>query len=140
MDAFFPVELRRSAAFAGREGLAGTYLDAELRGASRAELRVEGNHVVGVAGRGLHLAAHEQRVLVGDEQPAVEGDVGPAAAVHERVVAGHAAAAAILEDPVQLGGGDAAPGIQLLWIKRGHGSPHLMWFQYYHYFLNNLKA
>ena len=42
--------------------------------------------VIGVAGHGLHFAAHEQRILVRHENPAVERNLGPAARGHERIV------------------------------------------------------
>ena len=47
---------------------------------------VDKDHVIGVAGGGLHLAAHQQRVLVRDQQLAVEGNRRPAAGVHEHIV------------------------------------------------------
>jgi len=42
--------------------------------------------VIGIAGYGLHLAAHQQRILVRNEKTAVERDLRPAARRHERVV------------------------------------------------------
>ena len=67
MDAFLAIK-RRHAVFAGRDGLAGTELDAQLRAAALALVRKNKRDVVGVAGRRLHLAAKQERVLVRDEQ------------------------------------------------------------------------
>ena len=49
-------------------------------------LAIEKDDVIGEAGHGLHLAAHQQRVLVRDQQPAVERNLGPAARRHQRIV------------------------------------------------------
>jgi hypothetical protein len=55
-----------------------------------------------------------------DQQFAVECDGGPAAAVHQRVVARDAAGAAIVQDGVQFGGGNA---IAVVPIWEGFRSP-----------------
>ena len=59
---------------------------------------VEEDDMVGEAGHGLHLAAHQQRVLLRDQQAAVEGNFGPAAGgeqgVVERAAVGQGSAAA----------------------------------------------
>ena len=57
----------------GRDGLARAHLDAELGAAVAAQRGIEEDDVVGVAGRRLHLAADQQRVLVRHEQLAVVG-------------------------------------------------------------------
>ena len=85
MDAFFALEGGRALG-AERDGLAGTHADAGFFQARDAALAVEEDDVIGVAGHGLHFAAHQQRVLVGDEETAVEGNLRPAAGAHERVV------------------------------------------------------
>ena len=51
-----------------------------------AQFRVEKLDVVGVTGGRLHLAAHEQRVLMRHEQLAVVGNRGPAGFLHQRAV------------------------------------------------------
>src|ERR1700674_5696986 len=71
VHAFFAVELRSSPPLGIGEGLAGADLDAELRVASRAQLRVESNHVIGVTGWGLNFSPQEEGVLLGDKQPSV---------------------------------------------------------------------
>ncbi len=49
-------------------------------------LLVEEDDVIGEARHGLHLAAHQQRVLMRDQQSAVEGNLGPAARRQQRIV------------------------------------------------------
>lgn len=90
VNAFLAVKIRH-AVFAGRDGLAGTHLDAQLRAAALALVRENKRDVVGVAGRRLHLAAEQERVLVRDEQLAVVGNGRSAGAFHERGVRGNPA-------------------------------------------------
>ena len=61
--------------------------------------------VVGVAGGRLHLAAHEQRVLVGDEELPVVLDLGPAGRLHERVGERDVLRPALRANRVDLAGG-----------------------------------
>src|SRR5579862_2021743 len=63
MDAFFAVKIGHTVR-ARRDGLAAAHLDADLRPTFLTEFREKKGDVVGVPRRGLHLAAHEQRVLV----------------------------------------------------------------------------
>ena len=63
MDAFFAVECRH-AAFAGRDGLAAAQLDANFGAAFLAQFRIQEHDMVRVTPRRLHLATHEQCVLV----------------------------------------------------------------------------
>ena len=70
----------------GVNRLAAARLDANPRAAFFAEFGMQENHVVRVAVRRLHLAAHEQRVLMRHEQLAVERNRGPAGLVHQRAV------------------------------------------------------
>jgi hypothetical protein len=65
VDAFLAVE-DGAAVFAGGDGLAGTHLHTNLAVAGFAVVRIEEDDVVGVAGRGLDFATHEQGVLMGD--------------------------------------------------------------------------
>ena len=88
-DAFLAIE-QRDAARPRRERLAGAHLDAELGGAALAEIGIQECHVVGVSRRRLHLAAYQQRVLLGHQQLAVKGNGRPAAAVHQRIMHCHA--------------------------------------------------
>ena len=85
VDAFFALE-GGHAVGAERDGLAGAHGDAGFLLAGDAELVVEEDDVIGEAGHGLHFAAHQQRVLVRDEQTAVEGNLGPAARGQQRIV------------------------------------------------------
>ena len=68
------------------DGLAGTHGDAGFFGAGDAEGGVAEDDVIGEAGHGLHFAAQQQGVLLGDEQAAVEGNLGPAAGGEQGVV------------------------------------------------------
>ena len=47
---------------------------------------IDKDDVIGITGRRLHLSAHQQRVLMRDQQFAVEGNRRPAARVHEHIV------------------------------------------------------
>ena len=91
VNAFIAVEIRH-AVFAGCDGLAGTHFDAQFRAAALALVRKNKRDVIGVAGRRLHLAAEQERVLMRDEQLAVVGNRRPAGAFHERGVRGNARA------------------------------------------------
>ncbi len=75
-----------SAVFAQRDGLAGAHGDAGLLLAGDAEILVEEDDVIGEAGHGLDFAAHQQRVLLRDQQAAVEGNLRPAAGGEQGIV------------------------------------------------------
>ena len=85
MDAFLALEVGRAVG-AERDGLAGAHADAGFFLAGDAALTIQKHDVIGIAGYGLHLAAHQQRILVRNEKTAVERDLRPAARRHERVV------------------------------------------------------
>ena len=89
VDALFALEGGR-AVLALRDGLAGAHGDAGLLAAGDAELRVAEDDVIGEAGHGLHLAAHQQRVLLRDQQAAIEGNLRPAARGEQGIVEGAA--------------------------------------------------
>src|ERR1035438_817927 len=78
VDALLAVE-GGHAALAGGNGLARAKLDADLSAALLAEFGVEKDDMVGIAGRGLHLASEQQRVLMRHEQLSVIGYRRPAA-------------------------------------------------------------
>src|ERR1035437_9868615 len=105
VDALFAIESRDPAGARG-DRLAGAHLDAHLGDTALAEIRVDETYVVRVAGGRLHLAAHEERVLVRYQQLAVVRTGRPADTVHQGVVAAHAARAAVLHDLRQFGGGN----------------------------------
>ena len=65
VDALFTVE-DGAAILSGRDGLAGAHFDADFAGAGLAVARIEEHHVVGLTGRSLDLAAHQQGVLMRD--------------------------------------------------------------------------
>ena len=52
--------------------LAGAHRHACLLLARHAQLRIAEDHMIGKPGHGLHLAAHQQRILLRHQQPAVE--------------------------------------------------------------------
>ena len=83
--AFFAFEGGQAVVAQG-DGLAGTHGDAGFLDAGDAELLVEKDDVIGKAGHGLHLAAHQKRVLVSDQQAAVEGNLRPAARGEQGIV------------------------------------------------------
>ena len=56
VHALFAIEYR-DAAGAGRDGLAGAHLDAHLGNAALAEIGIDEAHMIGEAGRRLHLSA-----------------------------------------------------------------------------------
>src|ERR1019366_3356315 len=85
VHAFLAVEGRHPT-HPGSNGLAGTKLNTDLGAASLTKLRVEEDDMVGVAGRCLHFAPEQQRVLVRHEQLAVMRYRRPAASLHERAV------------------------------------------------------
>ncbi len=62
--------------------------------------------MVGVAGRGLHLAAEQQRVLMRHQQLAVIGNGRPAASLHERAVERHPFDGALLAELLDFRLGD----------------------------------
>ena len=78
MHAFFAVKGRNTCGSGGNR-LAAAQLDADLRAALFAQLRIKKDDVIRVARGGLDFPAEEQRVLVGDEQLAVVRDGWPAA-------------------------------------------------------------
>ena len=59
--------------------------------------------VIGEPGRRLHLAADQQRVLVGDQELPVVRNSGPSAAFHEGVMARDAAHAAFVHNALHFG-------------------------------------
>ncbi len=75
-----------SAFLAQRDRLARAHRDARLLLAGDAAPPVEKHHVIGESRHGLHLAAHQQRILVRHQQLAVEGNLRPAARRHQRIV------------------------------------------------------
>ena len=109
MHALLLIELGHPVVLAGRDGLARADFDAQLVVALLAQRGVEEDHVVGVASRGLDLAADEERVLVGDQQLAVVGNRGPAAAVHQSLVQGFSRGCGFPAKTLDLLGGDLAP-------------------------------
>jgi len=72
------------------EGLSGAHGDAGFLDAGNAELLFEEDDVISESGHCLDFAAHEQRVLLGNEQATVEGNIRPAAGVEHGVVEGTA--------------------------------------------------
>lgn len=66
VNAFLAVEIRH-AIFTGRDGRAGTDLNAQLRAAALALVRKSKRDVIGLAGLRLHLATEQECVLVRDE-------------------------------------------------------------------------
>lgn len=73
VNAFLAVK-DREAIRTGCDRLAATDFDANLRAAAFTKVRIKEHDMVGVTGRGLYLAAHQQRVLMRDEQFAVVGN------------------------------------------------------------------
>ena len=102
VNAFLAVE-NRDAARAGRDGLTGTDLDANLRAATSRKDSGRETRCGRRNRRGLNFAAHQQRVLMRDEEFAVERDRGPADPVHERVVGANAFGSAFLANLLDLG-------------------------------------
>ena len=120
MDAFFALKGGR-AVFSQRDGLAGTHGDAGLLFAGDAKLRIAEGDVIGESGHGLDLAADEERVLLRDQQAAVEGNLRPAArreqGIMERASVGHGQLRCIFE--LQSIGGVGGEGTNLLVRRRG---------------------
>ena len=85
MDALFALEGGR-AVFAQRDGLARTHGDAGFLLAGDAKLRIAEGDVIGEAGHRLDLAADEERVLLRDEQAAIEWNLRPAARGEQDIV------------------------------------------------------
>jgi hypothetical protein len=94
VHALFAVEQRGPGLGVGGNGLPGAGADADLLGTGGADRVVLEAHMVGVAGRGLDLAAQQQRGLVRHQKLAVVFDLRPAHAVHHRVVQAAALGAA----------------------------------------------
>src|ERR1035437_7758188 len=116
VDALFAIESRDPAGARG-DRLAGAHLDAHLGDTALAEIRVDETYVVRVAGGRLHLAAHQESVLVRHQQLAVVRNGRPPDTVHQGVVAAHAARAAVLHDLRQFGGGDL---LAVILLRAGH--------------------
>ena len=74
------------AAFASRDGLATTHFHAQFGFAALAVFGMKEHHVVRVTRRGLDTASHKERILMRDQQFAIERNLRPAAAVHDAVV------------------------------------------------------
>src|ERR1700757_2029243 len=89
-DAFFAIEIR-DAIFTARDGLARTHFDAEFWFTVHADLWANENYVIGIAGLRLNAAAHEQSVLLRDQQFSIERNFGPATTGHDLVVNANAA-------------------------------------------------
>ncbi len=85
VDALLTLEKRR-AIEAKSDGLAGTHTDAGFFLAGNAAAAIQEDDVIGVAGHGLNFSAHEKRILVSHENPAVKRNFRPTARGHERVV------------------------------------------------------
>ncbi len=60
------------------DGLAGTHGDASLLSACGTGLEIAKDDVIGKARHGLNLAAHQERILLCDEETAVERNLRPA--------------------------------------------------------------
>jgi hypothetical protein len=101
-DAFFAIEIW-DAIFTARDGLARTHFDAQFRFAVEAELRPNENYVIGISGLRLNAAAHEQSILLRDQQFSVERNFGPATAGHDLVVKGNAAGDGVVFHTFQFG-------------------------------------
>ena len=81
MNAFFTVK-RRRASGAGRDGLATTNFDTNLCATLLTKFGVEKYNMIRVASRRLYFAAHQQCILMRDEEFAVEWNRRPADPVH----------------------------------------------------------
>ena len=123
VDAFLAVE-GRHAAYPGGNGLAGTKLNTDLRAASLTKLRVEEDDMVGIAGRCLHFAPEQQRVLVRHEQLAVMRYRRPTASLHERAVERYAFNRALLAELLNFGLGNSAA---VVFFNRGDAFVGLDW-------------
>src|ERR1035438_10307997 len=112
VDAFLAVEGRGSVR-AGRDGLAGTGVDADPRPAFFTGGCIDELHMVGVTRRGLHLAAEKQGILVRHQQLSIERNGRPAGPVHEERVQGDAPGPAFLAHSGDFRGGNPATVIFL---------------------------
>ena len=88
VDAFFSVKFRNSAALSLRDRLRGTDLDTEFVSSFLTGFRSYKRHMISVTGRGLDFSAPEKRILMRDQEFAVQRDLRPADAVHEKIVNG----------------------------------------------------
>ena len=104
VDAFLPVKPGYATVLTWCQCLARTNFDAQLVVAALAQVRIGEHDVVRVSGRRLHLAAQQQRILVGDEQLPIVLHRRPATAVHDGVVQSHAFRLALEAHPPQLVG------------------------------------
>ena len=107
MNAFIAVE-GRPPALARANGLARTQFNANPRAAALAKFGVKEDDMIGVTGRGLHLATEQQGVLMRDEQLAVIGYGWPTGALHQHAVQRHALNGALLAELLDLRLRDAA--------------------------------
>ena len=119
MDAFLAVK-GGQAVFARRDGLAGTDFDAQFGAALLALIGKNKRDMIGVTLRGLHFPAHEQGVLMRDEQLAVVRNGRPAGAFHEGGMRGNAAGVTVIANFPRLSGRDAASKII---FERGNAFP-----------------
>src|ERR1017187_3696553 len=101
---------QRDAVRTRRDRLPRAHFDAHLDRAALAEIRIDEAYVVGIAAGRLHLAAHQQGVLVGDQQLAVVWNGGPSAPLHQSAVAGDAAVMAAPLQSVPFARRDFGPG------------------------------
>jgi len=74
------------AVLAQRDRLPRAHRDAGLLVARNAKARIAEDDMIGESGHRLHLAADQQRVLLRDQQAAVEGNLRPAACGEQGVV------------------------------------------------------
>src|ERR1035438_4132704 len=72
------------------DGLTGTHCDTGFLSARPAQILVEKPHMVRKSGHGLDLAAHQECILLRDQQAAVEGNLRPAARCKQCIVEGTA--------------------------------------------------
>src|SRR5690348_17915315 len=85
VDAFLALE-HRNVFGTKRESLAGTHRDARLVLAMNAKSGIAKGYVICESRHGLHLAAHQQGVLMRDQQLPVKSDRGPATGGHQCVM------------------------------------------------------
>src|SRR6516162_10204947 len=70
---------------ASRDGLSRAHFDTQLRFTFLTEFRTTKDHVIGVSRRCLHATAHQQRILMRDQQFPVERSLWPATAIHDAI-------------------------------------------------------
>ena len=80
---------------ASRDGLSRAHFDAQFRFAFATEFGANKDHVIGISGWCLHATAHQQCILMGDQQLAVERNLWPAIGIHDAVVEGTALCSAL---------------------------------------------